>query len=119
MNVKPSQFDMLASLVDASTLRHRVLASNVANVNTPGYRRLDVNFEGVLAKQIRRRGKVDLDSARPKIFEDDTSPSRRDGNNVDIDTEMGSISKNTLLHNTYLQIIAAKIASMELAIRTP
>jgi len=116
MNVKPSQFDMLASLVNASALRHRILSSNVANVNTPGYRRTDVSFEEELAKELKRSGQVNLKHLRPEVVADNESPSRVDGNNVDIDQEMGRISKNTLLHNTYLQIMASKSGAMRRAI---
>lgn len=116
MNVKPSQYDLLASLVDASALRHRVLAQNVANVNTPGYRRMDVSFEETLAKQLRRSGNVDLNRASAKIVFDDSAPMRRDGNNVDIDIEMGTVGKNKLLHNTWLQIIQSKNDAMRRAI---
>ena len=50
MNVTPAQFDILAQLLDVSELRHRVLSQNIANVNTPGYHRLDVSFEDALAR---------------------------------------------------------------------
>ena len=116
MNVKPSQFDMLASLVNASALRHRVLSNNVANVNTPGYRRSDVSFEEQLAKELKRSGQVNLKRVRPEVLTDNESPSRVDGNNVDIDQEMGRISKNSLLHDTYLQIMASKSGAMRRAI---
>lgn len=121
MNVKPSQFDTLSALVDATALRHRVLAQNVANVNTPGYRRMDVSFEDVLAKRIRRTGNSDLRARdlrnhQAEIVLDDSAPMRRDGSNVDIDTEMGTLAKNKLLHNTWLQIIASKNATMRRAI---
>lgn len=116
MNVKPSQFDTLAALVDATALRHRVLAQNVANVNTPGYRRMDVSFEETLAKQIDRTGMPELDRHRAKIVFDESSPIRRDGNNVDIDVEMGAVSKNKLLHNTWIQIIQSKNDAMRRAI---
>jgi flagellar basal-body rod protein FlgB len=116
MDIKPAQFDLLSKLVDTAALRHRVLAHNVANVNTPGYQRLNVNFEESLAKQLRRNGKVDLDTTHPEITLDEMSPRREDGNNVDIDREMGAISKNNLLHNTYLQIINFKVGQMRQAI---
>ena len=48
----PSAFgiDVLSRVLDTAALRHRVIAQNVANVNTPGYRRLEVTFEDELAK---------------------------------------------------------------------
>lgn len=115
MGVTPSQFDLLAKMVDVANLRHKVLAQNVANVNTPGYRRLDVQFDEALADQLAKHGSRGLENLSPAIVEDDTSPARLDGNNVTIDAEMMRLNKNTLLNNTYLQILATKMAMLRRA----
>lgn len=116
MNIKPSQFDELAKLIDVSTVRHRVLANNIANVNTPGFQRREVHFEETLAKQLQRDGRVNLQAVSAEVRVDKKSPSRVDGNNVDIDGEIGSMQKNALLHNTYLQIINSRVSQMRSAI---
>ena len=82
---------------------------------------MDVSFEDVLAKQVRRTGNSDLKPRdlrkhQAEIVFDDSAPMRRDGSNVDIDTEMGTLGKNKLLHNTWLQIIASKNSAMRRAI---
>ncbi len=116
MNIKPSQFDELAKLVDVSTVRHRVIANNIANVNTPGFQRRELHFEETLAKQIQRDGRVNLQAVSAEVRVDKKSPGRVDGNNVDIDGEIGSMQKNSLLHNTYLQIINSRVSQMRQAI---
>ena len=116
MAVTPSQFDLLSKLVDVTTLRHKVLAQNVANVNTPGYRKLAVSFDETLAARLDRSGDKNLRSLQPEIFEDDSSPERLDVNNVDIDREMMRLNKNVLLNNTLLQIISTKTAIMRRAV---
>lgn len=116
MAVIPSQFDLLAKLVDVSTLRHKVLAQNVANVNTPGYRRMNVTFDEVLAQHVYQHGDSGVERLQPEISEDQLAPARLDGNTVDIDNEMMRINKNTLLNNTYLQILSTKTAMMKRAI---
>ncbi len=116
MAVIPSQFDLLSKLVDVTTLRHKVLAQNVANVNTPGYRKLSVSFDETLAAQLDRQGDRRVRGLQPEIVEDDSSPERLDGNNVDIDREMMRLNKNTLLNNTFLQIISSKAAMMRRAV---
>ena len=116
MAVTPSQFDLLAKLVDVSALRHKVLAQNVANVNTPGYQRLNVTFDEVLAQHMNRHGDQDVERLQPEVAEDRLAPARLDGNTVDIDHEMMRINKNTLLNNTYLQILSTKTAMMRRAI---
>jgi flagellar basal-body rod protein FlgB len=116
MAVTPSQFDLLSKLVDVTTLRHKVLAQNVANVNTPGYRKLAVTFDETLAARLDRNGDKSLSSLQGAIVEDDSTPERLDGNNVDIDREMMRLNKNLLLNNTLLQIVSTKSAMMRRAI---
>jgi flagellar basal-body rod protein FlgB len=116
MAVTPSQFDLLSKLVDVTVLRHKVLSQNVANVNTPGYRKLTVSFDEALAEHLDRHGEHGLTDLQPTVVEDDSTPTRLDGNNVDIDAEMMRLNKNTLLNNAYLQIVATKTAMMRNAI---
>ncbi len=116
MSVTPSQFDLLSKLVDVTTLRHKVLAQNVANVNTPGYRKLSVSFDETLAAQLDHNGDKRIYALKPELVEDNSSPDRIDGNNVDIDNEMMRLNKNTLLNNTFLQIISTKAAMMRRAV---
>ena len=115
MAVTPSQFDLLSKMVDVTALRHKVIAQNVANVNTPGYQRLNVSFDETLAARMDREGNRDIVDLQPQIVEDLESPERIDGNNVDIDREMMRMSKNTLLNNALLQIISTKTAMMRRA----
>ncbi|WP_010583806.1 flagellar basal body rod protein FlgB [Schlesneria paludicola] len=112
MAVTPSQFDLLAKMVDVTQMRHKVLAQNVANVNTPGYRKLDVSFDETLAARLDHDHDKRLTTLQPQVYVDNSSPERLDGNNVDIDREMMRLSKNTLLNNALLQIITTKTAIM-------
>jgi flagellar basal-body rod protein FlgB len=108
MSVTPSQFDLLGKLVDVTALRHKLLAQNVANVNTPGYRKLDVSFDETLAAKLDRCRDPRLLQLSPEIYEDNSSPVRVDGNNVDIDKEMMRLNKNVLMNSAFLQIISTK-----------
>jgi flagellar basal-body rod protein FlgB len=116
MSVIPAQLDMLSSLLNISELRHRAVSQNIANVNTPGYRRQDVSFEeavrGILAAEA---GQV-LPGVQPEIREVEGLPSRADGNNVDIDREMGALGKNSLLYQTIAQVLASRLGTMRSAI---
>ncbi len=116
MSVKASQFDLLAKLLDVANVRHRTIAQNVANVNTPGYHRLEISFEDSLARELGRPGGKTVAKLSPKVIEARGAAERADGNNVDIDAEMGHLTKNALLHNAYAQILANKIATMRSAI---
>jgi flagellar basal-body rod protein FlgB len=112
-----SRFDVLSKMLDVANLRHQVIAQNVANVNTPGYHRLEVSFEDVFARQMQRGGpqqKAALEIA-PQIVEGG-GPERVDGNNVDIDAEMGRLTKNALLMNAFTQILASRISAQRAAL---
>lgn len=116
MNVTPSQFDALWQLMDVSALRHQVVSNNVANVNTPGFQSQKVSFEERLEKRLSELNSADLAGLHPEILRIDGLPERADGNNVDIDKEMGQLSKNSLLYQTYAQVIASKLGMMRSAI---
>lgn len=112
--MNPSGFgiDTLAHILDAASLRHRVIAQNVANVNTPGYRRLAVSFGDDLARAMATPGAT---PPRPRVVVED-GPERVDGNTVDIDREMNDLSKNALLYQAAAQIVTSRIASLRAAI---
>jgi flagellar basal-body rod protein FlgB len=116
MTAPISDFDMLSRLLDVAEMRHRVIAQNVANVNTPGYRKLDLSFENAFAKQLSHGGVAASLEVKPKLIEASGGRERADGNNVDIDVEMGRLNKNALLYSTYTQLLASQIGSMKAAI---
>jgi flagellar basal-body rod protein FlgB len=94
--------------------RGRAIASNLANLNTPGYRRYEVNFKKFLAEALRSADptKVDVELIQPK-----TTEVRDRGNDVDLDMEVGDLIKNSALHKTYMRIMATQYRQMELAMR--
>jgi flagellar basal-body rod protein FlgB len=106
----------IAQLLDACALRQRVLANNIANVNTPGFRRSEVTFEEAFAKALRRG---DLAAARrvaPGVVVPKTTPVRPDGNDVDLYKELGAQSTNALLYRAYLEVLDSRIRRFRAAI---
>jgi flagellar basal-body rod protein FlgB len=114
METAVSGLGVLTQLLDAAALRHRVISQNVANVNTPGYRRREVTFEADLAKALASPG-AGTAHAKPQVVVAD-GPERVDGNTVDIDREMNDLSKNALLYQAAAQIVASRVASLRAAI---
>lgn len=113
MNMNVSGLDVLSQVLDASSLRHRVISQNVANINTPGYKRLAVSFEGDLARALDApSGMV---SVRPRVVVAD-GPERVDGNTVDMDREMNDLTRNALLYEAAAQVLASRLATMRSAI---
>lgn len=108
--------DGLARLMDASDLRHRVISHNLANVNTPGYHRMDVDFEQALAQHMREAN-PGSEMPQPTVFEEQGLQARTDGNNVDIDREIGELNRNAMLFQTYSQLLAVQLDQMRRATR--
>lgn len=114
-----SQLQVLPQLMHAAEVRHRVISQNIANVNTPGYQALEVEFEAELTRRLRK-GEVGAGPLpEPEVRHQQGLPERGDGNNVDIDREIGRLNKNALLYQTYSQTLAAYLDSLRRAMRTP
>lgn len=115
--VNSTNFDYLSRGMAAASLRQEVISHNIANVNTPNYRKTVVEFEDLLAKEIYgdepEEGKLQMVRtqdkhlphkpsayhAEPNMVEDLTTIMRVDDNNVDIDIEMATLAKNHLYFN--------------------
>lgn len=107
---------LVARLLDVATLRHRTIASNIANANTPGYARREVRFEEALGRALAHGGAEAGERVEARVVEDDLSPARLDGNNVAVERELVDLSKNTLLFETLARAAAAKTAMLRAAI---
>jgi flagellar basal-body rod protein FlgB len=95
MKLSGSGFELLTQVMNAASLRHRVISQNIANVNTPGYHRLEVSFEDEMAKALAHPTGGVAPIVKPHVVVAD-GPERVDGNTVDIDQEMGDLTRNAL-----------------------
>jgi flagellar basal-body rod protein FlgB len=106
------------ALAGAAT-RHRALANNVANANTPGYRRVDLDFKAVLLDAVES-AQVDPGVLHRVSFTPETDSSahavRADGNTIDIDHEMAQLAENTLEYQTLAAVLKTHLKSIEAAI---
>lgn len=110
---------LLGQMIQGTALRHRILAANLANAETPGYQAQDVTFSNIL-DEAQRRGSADAAPAptiKATAVNDVESATRRDGNTVDLDRQMVKLAQNTQWHNAMLQILAGRLAIMKTAIR--
>jgi flagellar basal-body rod protein FlgB len=107
-------------LLDASVLRQEAIASNIANAETPGYRRLDVASD--FAAQLRAKLEAGTlaqsnDSLAPALIEDPHARSLRpDGNTVEIEKELLEMNRNTVAHDFLTELVTRNIKQMRLAI---
>ena len=128
-----SNFNYLPRAMTAATIRQEVIANNIANVNTPNYRKSVVEFEEFLAREIYGEepdGKLKMVRthdkhlphaplkfhAEPTIFQDNTTIMRTDDNNVDIDIEMANLSKNQLYYNAIATELGGHVTRLKNAI---
>jgi flagellar basal-body rod protein FlgB len=116
MDMHLHRTELISRLLDVYSERHRVIAQNVANVNTPHYHQLDVDFEDAFARAVAQHNPAALTRVRPTVVENDTGPERADGNNVDIDFEMSRLTKNDLLYHAFTQILASRVSTQRSAI---
>ncbi len=116
MTITTGRIELLSRLLDVAAMRQDVIAQNVANVNTPGFQTLDVSFEQALQERLMTDPSAAALEIQPEIVAGTGGIERADGNNVDIDLEMGRLQKNGMLFRIYAQIIANELAQHRSAI---
>jgi flagellar basal-body rod protein FlgB len=127
--------DTIAALqktLNVGSLRHKVLTSNIANIDTPNYKAFEVVMEDALKKNNRSAGSIELERTGPRHLSGRHSSSnpikikaadspainlRADGNTVDLDRTMGKLAENTILYRSAAQIIKKKFAGLKNAIQ--
>lgn len=119
MKLFDTTFQTLDLALGAAGKRQEVLANNLANVNTPGYKRLDVQFDGMLAKAVEAARAGDdsqLASLRPGVSTDASVAVRADGNSVDVDQEMANLAENNIRYNALVQMTQKKLETLKYVI---
>ncbi len=97
--------------------RQKTIANNIANMNTPGYRRYDVDFQDVLTKAIKSGQKPDEADMEAALFQPMNTAVNMNGNDVMMETEVGEMVKNSLLHQTYTLLLKKKYEQMRAAMQ--
>ncbi len=113
--------NVLEKASDASWTRNSIISNNIANVDTPGYKRKDINFESYLQSAVAGGSSlddeiagVDLEALTPNTYTDYANVSYRlDGNNVDIDTENTELAKNQIKYYTMLDSITQEFSRLK------
>ena len=126
---------MLEQGIQASTLRRQLIANNIANVDTPGYKRAELSFESQIrravasetpprlatyktdARHIDFNKKVDFTKVQPRISVEYDTSYRNDGNNVDIDVESAQAATNTMQYNLMMELYSRNIKLLDIAMR--
>lgn len=128
---------LLERALDGESLRRKVIANNIANVDVPHFKRSEVNFESELKRAIRQNEDPmrnydalktdsrhfdfftprDVREVSPRVNLDYSTTYRNDGNNVDIEKEMVDAAKNQMRYNSLIASLNHKFRSMKLVLR--
>lgn len=101
-------YKLIKTSLDMAKLRGETISNNIANVNTPKYKRKYVTFEESLNDKSNEN--------KIKIKEDKSTSMRSDGNNVDLESEKVDQAANTLMYNSLISITNIKLAMAKSAI---
>ncbi len=118
--------NVLDKAADASWTRNDVLANNIANEDTPGYKRKDVQFETYLSDAVAGTdsldatvAEIDLNQLNATTYTEHAGLNyRMDGNNVDITTENVELAKNQLKYYTLMNSINQEFTRLKSALKT-
>ncbi|MBN2983591.1 MULTISPECIES: flagellar basal body rod protein FlgB [Cohnella] len=128
-----ASFQRLEGAVKAATLRQQVLANNIANVDTPNFKRSDVVFEELLSQAMGTGAEQGISGIRTdprhipigasgaipaaQVVTDGTTAITNSLNNVDIDKEMSTLAANQLRYNLMIQQINHDISMYRIGIK--
>ncbi len=118
--------NVLEKACDASWMRNAAISNNIANVDTPGYKRKDVDFESYLQGAVSGGSSlddeiagVDLETITGTTYTDYGQVDYRlDGNNVDIDTENVELAKNQMKYYTMLDSVTQEFTRLKSVLKT-
>lgn len=117
--------NVLNKAANASFLRNEVLSNNIANVDTPHFKRSDISFEQYLKSELSATGSnmdqavagVNLDKLKATVYVDQKELSYRlDGNNVDIDVEQANLAENQIRYYTLLDSMSQEFSRIKMVL---
>ncbi|MBE5961458.1 MAG: flagellar basal body rod protein FlgB [Lachnospiraceae bacterium] len=113
--------NVLEKTADATYLRHEVISNNIANNDTPNYKRKDIKFETYLKSELESGSdlasavsNINLDKLNASVYTDRSELSyRTDGNNVDIATENANLAENQIRYYTLLDSMTQEFSRLK------
>jgi flagellar basal-body rod protein FlgB len=110
-------FTLLSRMLDLHATRGRVIAANIANVNTPNYHRRTFEFESALRDAMSKGTSGAYNGIRGWISRPNNTPVRNNGNNVDVEQEMVALKENATAFEVYSTLYSQKSQMVHAAIR--
>jgi flagellar basal-body rod protein FlgB len=114
-------FDITQNALDqallGSSMRQKAIADNLANANTPGFHRSDVDFQSTLADALGSGATADqISQVQFTVAPDNAGPQRADGNNVQVDAEMAKLNENAVTYQALVAVAKARLSMLSIAI---
>jgi len=116
--------EMLSAVLDFRSERHKVIASNIANIDTPNYRPKDIVFKEELEAIVSNKDRITMTGSRGRRISEQLGPSGRadfevidSGERVSLDSEMAKLTENNLMHNLAVELLARKFRSLNTVLR--
>jgi len=127
--------DILQRNMDTASLRRQVIANNIANAETPNFKRSYVNFEAELSRALASekldasigvltherhipfRRSIDYRDVRPKLVLDYLTTAKNNGNNVDIERELMQATKNQMLYELMSSAVDFQFGQIDIVLR--
>jgi flagellar basal-body rod protein FlgB len=108
-----------SKMLDATALRQEAIARNMANIETPNYKRVDVDasFQSALKDALASGDSRRIESIPVSLIQDPAAVSSTlDGNTVQLESELMQLSQNTMAHQLETQMLSSTFAKLRLAI---
>ncbi len=129
---KTDLMNILEKAMDGSSLKNTVVSNNIANVNTPGFKKSAVSFQKSLEKSLEKSQESALRPKQTKlqhlaktrlddpdlvqVYQVKDTTMRTDGNNVDIDMELATLAQNNLYFNSLAQFLSYQLSLLRYSI---
>ncbi len=120
--------DVLNKAASASWTKNEIISNNIANVDTPDFKRSDLDFESLLQSAMsasnsknldKKVSSINLNSLNPTVYTDYEELSYRyDGNNVDIDTENAYLADNQIKYYAYINSINQEFNRLKMVLQS-
>jgi len=121
-----SNFQTLEKALDYSSLKHKTIAQNIANVDVPNYKAKDVSFKQVLTESTKpimanrtdpRHFQFSISTGQLNVYTKKNTEYNHNGNNVDIDSEMSDMAANQIYYQALIERINGKFSTLQNVIK--
>lgn len=133
MDVNDKTLKALSTALNFREMKQKLISSNIANANTPGYKSKKLDFEEALARALDVDGQMKMNvnhlrhhnvgnggfnNLEPEIYDDPNGVVSENGNTVDVEAEMAKMAENKLMYDSLVQLLNKKMGLMKYVINS-